>query len=190
MIENIKNTLKSIAILDAIISPEWESRYFSYNSKWSDSEEMASMRDGSGNEWFLWLHDNVMAWKFLDHELGIEKNIESIISQFPAQFDSFINEKAFSIKESSCLWYFMDNRWHEFGLENKSIHEAIKTFTWAPKDYKKWADSYYENEFNIDAISSIFNNQMNGKIIAQLNEKMSFEELQNDIEEIDFRYKP
>ena len=39
------NKLKHLALLDAIIEPEWEYRYYSYNSHWSESEEMASLRD-------------------------------------------------------------------------------------------------------------------------------------------------
>jgi len=53
MIEQLRKKMKSLALLDAIIEQEWEYRYFSYHSNWSDTEEKASLRDGSGGEWFL-----------------------------------------------------------------------------------------------------------------------------------------
>jgi len=53
MIEQLRKKMKSLALLDAIIEQEWQYRYFSYNSNWSDSEEMGSLRDGCGGEWFL-----------------------------------------------------------------------------------------------------------------------------------------
>ena len=34
---------RSVAMLDAILSPEWEFRYYSFNSKWAEGEMMASM---------------------------------------------------------------------------------------------------------------------------------------------------
>ena len=48
MIEKLRKRMKILAVGDAVLSPEWEYRYFSYNSKWSDTEELASMRDGCG----------------------------------------------------------------------------------------------------------------------------------------------
>jgi len=33
-IETLRRLTKSVAMLDAIICPEWEYRYFSYDSKW------------------------------------------------------------------------------------------------------------------------------------------------------------
>ncbi|MFJ8870360.1 hypothetical protein ACIRD6_31970 [Streptomyces sp. NPDC102473] len=36
-------------MLDAILSPGWESRHYSFNVGWADGEEMALMRNGSGD---------------------------------------------------------------------------------------------------------------------------------------------
>ena len=43
---------QSLAVLGAILSPEWDLRYYSF-SKWAEGEMMASMRNGSGDDWFL-----------------------------------------------------------------------------------------------------------------------------------------
>ena len=51
-IEALRKLTQSLAMLDAIMSPEWEYRYYSFNSKWYESEMMASMRNGSGDEYF------------------------------------------------------------------------------------------------------------------------------------------
>ncbi len=50
-VESLKQLSQSLAILDAIMSPDWEFRYYSFNSKWSEGEMMASMRDGSGDDY-------------------------------------------------------------------------------------------------------------------------------------------
>ena len=40
---------KALAALDAINSPDWEYRYYSYNPEWSENEQVLEMRDGEGD---------------------------------------------------------------------------------------------------------------------------------------------
>lgn len=51
--KEFQNICKSISALEAIISPEWEYRYFSYNKDWSVSEEICEMRNGSGDHMLI-----------------------------------------------------------------------------------------------------------------------------------------
>ncbi len=37
-----------MAILEAVLSPEWECRRHSFNDHWSEAESVASMRNGAG----------------------------------------------------------------------------------------------------------------------------------------------
>jgi hypothetical protein len=60
--------MKSLAALDAIIEPEWEYRYYSFNSKWAESEAMGSMRNGQGDEWFCVFSPVGAFLKGFDHE--------------------------------------------------------------------------------------------------------------------------
>jgi hypothetical protein len=52
-IDALRRLSQSLAMLDAIISPQWEFRYYSFNSTWGSGEMMASMRNGSGDDYFL-----------------------------------------------------------------------------------------------------------------------------------------
>src|SRR5215218_10310749 len=47
-IPSLKKLSQSLAMLDAIMSPEWDYRYYSFDSKWAAGEMMASMRNGCG----------------------------------------------------------------------------------------------------------------------------------------------
>lgn len=51
-IAELRRIAQSLAVLDAILCPDWEYRYYSFNSRWGFGDEMASMRNGSGDEWF------------------------------------------------------------------------------------------------------------------------------------------
>jgi hypothetical protein len=69
-IDRLEKITQSIAMLDAIVSPNWEYRYFSFNGEWdvSRKERMASMRDGSGDEYFMLFSPKGAILKGFDHE--------------------------------------------------------------------------------------------------------------------------
>ncbi|MFL5245765.1 MAG: hypothetical protein ACJ8FY_27140 [Gemmataceae bacterium] len=52
-IEELRKLCQSIATLDAILSPEWELRYYSFNNSWAAGAACASMRNGSGDDYFI-----------------------------------------------------------------------------------------------------------------------------------------
>lgn len=52
-IEQLARLSQSLAVLDAILEPEWANRYYSYNARWRKDEMMASMRNGSGDSYFI-----------------------------------------------------------------------------------------------------------------------------------------
>lgn len=54
-VDTLERLSQSVAMLDAILSPQWDYRYFSFHAVWDTSmnERMASMRNGSGDEYFL-----------------------------------------------------------------------------------------------------------------------------------------
>lgn len=52
-IESLRRRSQALAMLDAIVCPEWEGRYYSFNASWGETEAMGSMRNGSGDDWFI-----------------------------------------------------------------------------------------------------------------------------------------
>jgi hypothetical protein len=47
----VRDRSRSLAMLDAILSPQWEYRYYSFNGSWGPAQELASMRNGSGDDY-------------------------------------------------------------------------------------------------------------------------------------------
>jgi hypothetical protein len=41
-----------MAMLDAILCPEWRFRWYSFNARWAEGERMGSMRNGHGDSFF------------------------------------------------------------------------------------------------------------------------------------------
>ncbi len=67
-IEDLRHFTQSLAMLDAIIQREWEGRYYSFNSRWDQKQQMASMRNGEGDSWFCVFAPFGAFLKGFDHE--------------------------------------------------------------------------------------------------------------------------
>ena len=184
MIEEIKKKLKSISLIEAIVSPDWEDRYYSYNSKWGTNIEMASMRNGSGDEWFLWINNDYVAFKLLDHESGLLDDIDSIKNKFPPEFLQFVEEPAFSINQSTSLWYLRNSNWNKFDKNELIAKEYADVFNWTPENYKNWADEYYDIDINIVAIENIMSGKISNEEIQLINTDLEYNDLKDEIEEI------
>ena len=64
----LREICKSISALEAIISPEWEYRYFSYQKNWTETEEFCEMRDGQGDQMLIAFSKNGTCINGFAHE--------------------------------------------------------------------------------------------------------------------------
>ena len=133
-ISDFKKLCKSLSALDAIISPDWESRYYSYQKEWDENEEFFQMRDGSGDEMKIlfssngcvingFAHESEMCdWKeveikeeksflkklFGNNEIKTElvQNIgKGVVDDLPNEFHDFIfGEPVKSSGTTFCIW--------------------------------------------------------------------------------------
>ncbi len=49
----LQKICKSVSALEAIICPDWEYRYYSYQKDWSETEEFCEMRNGQGDQMLI-----------------------------------------------------------------------------------------------------------------------------------------
>jgi hypothetical protein len=202
-IETLRRLTKSLAMLDAIICPEWLYRYYSYNSKWGDNKEMASMRDGCGDDWFLLFDENGAALKGFAHESPFAKDV-SLISRIqktvPSVFASFLHEPAFTMDRASfCIWRrFTDQKWNVVSPlggyvlpEQDGSAELIGIFDGNPESYKNWATDYYEREVPLVAVKAIYEHQpLSEQLVANLNPDISLSDTYADALEIGYPSAP
>ncbi|WP_405828020.1 hypothetical protein [Streptomyces sp. NBC_01176] len=59
---------RPLAILDVILSPDWEGRYYCMSAGWADGEEMTSMRNESGAEYSIVFSAAEVYVRGFDHE--------------------------------------------------------------------------------------------------------------------------
>ena len=72
--KELRRRCQVLAVLDAILCPEWEYRYFSFNSNWADGEMLASMRNGEGDDWLLLWSAEGAVLKGFAHTSTMAKN--------------------------------------------------------------------------------------------------------------------
>ena len=65
----LKAASKALAVLDMIMEPDPGYRYYSYQSAWGPAEDLASMQNGSGDEYsIVFLADGAAYARGFDHE--------------------------------------------------------------------------------------------------------------------------
>lgn len=189
-------------MLDAIIEPEWEYRYYLFNEKWDVDEQMASMRNGQGDEWFCVFSKVGAFLKGFDHEsqvspwnAALSSVWPGILEQVPAPFAPFATEPAFSMKDTTfCIWRsHADETWHTGpvqypdGEDPDGSEWMLAILEGNPRDYQLWAEGYYERPVNSEAVQHVYDHQpLSVDIVRILNPERSLEDMAKDIEQIGY----
>jgi hypothetical protein len=186
--EKLRSRFQSIAMLDSILIPDWEQRYFSFNVNWGADEMMASMRNGEGDEYFFLFSQCGVVGKVLCSELPSTTSPSQILGKVPSQFKSFLGEPAFRLDEISfCLWQLTGHStWQVFPNDINSI--PLLGFVQDEGGYyHKWAEQYYERNISISVVGRVFNHEpLTDKILSDLSEKRHVKDLISDAREIGY----
>jgi hypothetical protein len=188
---NLGNRAMALAMLDAIICPESEYRYFNFDAAWGDDEQVASMRNGEGDHWFMHLSDSGAAIKGYVKELppGTAREMARQVQRgVPAEFGAFLHEPAFEMSDVSyCYWRRSDDRaWSKVahpdaGLENWTDGSAdYLSILLAPAAcYYDYATDYFECEPPLASIEHIYaHGALTAAIVKSLNPQLSLAEAQ------------
>ena len=202
-IPTLKSLSQSLAMLDAILCPEWEYRYYSFNSRWSEGEEMASMRNGSGDEYFLlftaagaimkgFAHESVMS----PYQVEPPQIWPGMFDGVPEVFASFLSEPAFSMEDTTfCLWRLAaDTQWRHgpitFSPEAEDPDgsaDLMALLHGDPASYQAWAEEPYGQNVPLDAVARLYQHEpLTESLVKSLNAEMSLQALQEDTAEIGY----
>ncbi len=191
-IPDLRCITQSLAMLEAILCPEWEYRHYSFNSRWGAGEEMASMRNGSGDDWFLLFDGAGAAIKGFAHELAEGSVLsEEIQGQVPRSFSSFLSEPAFSLHNATfCYWRAAnETAWSKVSgfAGDDGSSDMLALLVSGPQGYKEWAEDYYEVPVSLEAAAAIFSHQpLTDSIILALNPNADLDSIYSEADEIDY----
>ena len=201
-VESLKKLCQSLATLDAIVSPEWEYRYYSFNSKWADGEMMASMRNGSGDEYFILFNSRGAIVKGFAHESSMspwatdsEQVWPAVLDEVPHEFQEFLTEPAFSMSDTTfCIWRRNeDPSWQVGQIEYPEeddpdgSEDLLFILDGEPATYREFAEQYYERPIDLSAVAYIYQQKpLTSDVVEMLNAEVSRESLKSCLEEIGY----
>ena len=163
---------------------------------------MASMRDGSGDEYFILFNSHGAILKGFAHEspmtpYAVEsgKPWAGVLDSVPDEFKDFLSEPAFSIEDTTfCIWRkYTDSSWqvgsvaYPEGNDPDGSEDLLFILDKQPATYKEFAEEYYEREIDLSAVEHIYQHKaLTSEIVTALNTDVSMGELKSDIEEIGY----
>lgn len=180
-------------MLDAIVSRDWEDRYYSFDARWGAGEEVGSMRDGCGNDWFIHFALSGVAIKGLEHETPIARSdgfAAEVQRRVPRAFSSFLAEPAFTMDQLSfCYWRGRDDvRWQKVVHSDPALAasgdgslELLAPLCEPSSAYAGFANEYYELELPPAAIDAIYGHVLlSAELVWALVPGMTVAELRED----------
>jgi hypothetical protein len=202
-ITGLKKLTQSLAMLDAIIMREWDYRYYSFNSAWDTGEQMASMRDGSGDEWLCLFTSAGAALKGFDHESemspwGNDDHAvwKGVLDHVTPVFTRFLNEPAFSMQDTTfCIWRStQDSDWRVGKIEFPDDTDdpdgsqgLLSILDGNPETYKEWAEEYYERPVSLSVVQRIYAHEpLTERLVKALNPEIDVDAIRADATQIGY----
>lgn len=202
-VDALRRLMQSLAMLDAILSREWEYRYFSFNHRWSAGEQMGSMRDGQGGHYFA-LFNAAGCWlKGFDPRAPMSsavnnhsKAVAGMFDGVPAEFQACIAEPAFVANETTfCIWRrYGEREWQRGPVRSPAGEEdqdgsvrLLRHLDGQPQTYREWATEYYQRDVSLNAVRSIFaHSPLTPLLVTELNPETCISELIDDADVIGY----
>ncbi|WP_436771263.1 hypothetical protein [Yinghuangia sp. YIM S09857] len=202
----LRDRSRALAMLDAIMSPDdWVSRYYSFDTRWAPGEDMASMRNGSGNDYFIVFSAAGTYARGWDHESPMHRTPgpwPGVLDSVPPSLAAHVTEPAFCHPDGSpqatvCFWREThDDAWRcgdvaptPDGREpadgaDRLFRLLVDT---TPQAYREFAEDYYETAVDLDAVRRVCALEpLTGDLVALLNPDAELRDVADDQAQIGY----
>lgn len=202
----LREHCRSLAVLEAVLSPEWADRYHSFDDHWSGTQSMASMRNGSGDEYSIVFSAAGAYVRGFDHESPMSPYAEDgpwpgVLDDVPDVFRPCVEEPAFSDdgmpRVTACMWRETgDDDWRtgtiDFPDEGTDDPDGA-TYLFqllvdrSPEAFQQWAEDYYEVPVDLEAVRHVLSSRpLTEDVVRALNSEIVVADLAEDIAEIGY----
>ncbi len=206
-IDDLRDLCRSLAMLDAILSPDREGRYYCFNDDWADGQAMASMRNGSGDEYSIVFSAAGALVRAFNHESPMSpygndgEPWPGVVDEVPEPFKPFVEEPAFTDDDgvpvaTACLWRgTADGRWHHGTVDYPEGHADPDGTTTlfellvdrSPEAFQRFAEDYYEVSVDLAAVRRVYAlRPLSQELVSALNPEAGLAGLAQDISEIGY----
>lgn len=199
-LDGFRRLTRSLAALDAVICPGWEYRYYSFDARWADGEMMASMRDGSGDQWFAIICTAGTALHGLAHEAPCYQPDQPqpwVFAGLPVAFhDNLLGEPAFDTANSTfCIWRLAkDGSWHCGSSEGDGEPRAddgsaalLEILDGDPRRYVEYAREIHEMDLSPHMVQAVYRHEsMTPELATGLRQDVDHATLTRELDEIGY----
>jgi hypothetical protein len=208
-IAQVHRRCRAMAMLDAIMSPEWLSRCYSFDSAWSLEEDLASMRDGAGNEYSI-VFSAAGAWaRGFAHESPMSpyrvtpvRLWPGLVDGVPEPFRPMTEEPSFSELDGTllatvCFWREpADASWSCGPVEppdgqDEDADGARLLFDvlvdGRPEAYRDFAERHHRVTLELDAVQHVYRlAPLTAAVVAALNPALGLADVDDDMRAIGY----
>ncbi|SHJ07979.1 hypothetical protein SAMN02745146_2217 [Hymenobacter daecheongensis DSM 21074] len=194
----LQRICKALAVLDAIISPEEEYRYHTYDAHWGEGEEVFELNDGEGDQMLvLFAPEGAVINGYADGLDEVDK--AELTPALPRPFHEFmLGEPVSSIGTTFCLWTLGAGPWQPgpgASIEDGS-DELLYILDGHPRTYVAWAQEYFEAEtfhpagLPLTTVAQLYYGETLTKpmVLALVKHIADWEQLRRDLDEINYPY--
>lgn len=182
----LERIAKGLATLDALLSEDWESRYYSFNAAWAPkkAERMASMRNGSGDEWFIVFSPAGAFLKSFWHEYEAG-DPASLYDGLPKAFEHQLKEAAFSMNDVT-FGGWCERNWVLRG-DPEPMRDELSMLAGEAKAYCAYAAEYFELKVPAAAVTHVLEGRpLTAAVLKQLHSERTLADLEDDLREIGY----
>ncbi|MFD5814603.1 hypothetical protein [Streptomyces sp. NPDC127038] len=198
-IDTLKNLCRSMAMAEVILNPDGECVH-SYSARWSETEQAASMRNGSGDEYDIVFAPEGAYIRGFDHESplspyrheDVPQPWPGVLDSVPEVFRRHVAEPAFMDENGCpvvtvCLWRETNApSWQAGRITFPAPHEDPDGSSWlfellldpTPEAFRSFAEDYYEVPVDIEALRQVYElRPLERTLVAALNPEASVPEV-------------
>jgi hypothetical protein len=206
----VRRWSQSLAVLDAIMSAAREYRCFSFDAEFGPGQALASMRNGSGDEYSITFTDGGAFLRGFDHESPLSPFIQAspalwpgLLTGLPATLSTVAQEPAFTLggvpTVTVALWRLAgDEQWHHGQIayprawESEYADPDGSDWLFAQLDgraesYLQYAGEYFERPLPAEAVTAVIKHRPLTAVLARaLNPERSHRDLTGDLNRIGY----
>lgn len=204
----LKAASKALAVLDMIMEPDPGYRYYSYQSAWGPAEDLASMQNGSGDEYsIVFLADGAAYARGFDHESPMSawgnggELWPGLTDGIPGRFLKYVHEPAFwcdGVPDMTvCLWTGSGaaGSWEHGSIPPPGgpgdQSGAGRLFGLVsrpePGQYRAFARSYYEVGIDAAAAADIYASRpLDQDLISRINPGRVLSEMLDELRQVGY----
>ncbi|MFI7060413.1 hypothetical protein ACIBL3_05485 [Kribbella sp. NPDC050124] len=194
---------RALAVLDLVLNDLDDLNHFSFDARWSATEEAALMRDGSGNEYsIVFSADGAFGYGF-DHESPMSLYVNGmrtwpgLVDGVPEVFHGARDDRAFRDpagvpRATVAFWRTADDsEWRcgpVEGVEKDGADELFEVLAdGRPEAYLTFAEDYYEVALDLEPVRHVYALMpLTEYVVTSLNRGRRLQDLAEGIAEIGY----